>query len=525
MLKNNLRKHDFHILTAVILSLVFAAVTVFALSQKERLFMDEVLSYSRSTQPVLPADNYNIPYNATYTDPGQMFIENVLSVPKPFNFKDVYIQQRSDVHPPLYYYLLHFICSLFPGTFSIWYAGVINILFGILTLVMLGRIIRVFTDDRLTYVLSLTVYIFSHAIISQTVFLRMYIMLGFWITALTYLFIHDPLHEKDIRYYIYLFITTYCGISTHHHFLLFLASASFAYLLLLLKHRQYKIIMKHSLIITAALVCSYLSFPAMVHQIRHSDRAMEAVSNLQAPQNYPQRFQTMTHLLFANLFGPQYLPFTLLTLCGVPAFLKLSSHRSQTILILISAVIFYILITVTASFQIVRYFFPIYPLLIILVFFFICSLFRLFPRIQRVSPIIAFAIIFIGNISAYRHIPLEYLYTGYRNKLQELEQYQDTDCLYLVQNKKLQGAVFADYAELSKYKTLTLAVKEDLADAAALLRDKKELIVVTDSGYFYTSDTLSEEIGELLRQYGLPYHVTDLGMQTEFTHTYYCRQE
>ena len=68
-------------------------------------------------------------------------------------------------------------------------------------------------------------------------------------------------------------------------------------------------------------------------------------------------------------------------------------------------------------------------------------------------------------------------------------------------------------------------MKEDLADAAALLRDKKELIVVTDSGYFYTSDTLSEEIGELLRQYGLPYHVTDLGMLTEFTHTYYCRQE
>ena len=37
-----------------------------------------------------------------------------------FNYASVYYNQTQDVHPPLFYFLLHTVCSLFPGSFTKW---------------------------------------------------------------------------------------------------------------------------------------------------------------------------------------------------------------------------------------------------------------------------------------------------------------------------------------------------------------------------------------------------------------------
>ena len=518
-------KPSLHIVITVILSLVFAAVIFFSLSLKENLFMDEILSYFRANRPAMPDNRGVLPYNVMLTDLKTVLSDYLLTVSEPFNFRNVYIQETMNVHPPLYYYLLHFICSLFPGTFSIYYAGAINVLFGILTLILLGRIVRIFTNDPLTYTLSLTAYILSHAIICQVIFLRMYIMLGFWITALVYLFIHDPLQEKDIRYYIFLFITVYGGISTHYHFLLFLAPASLIYLIVLLKHRKYRIILWHTVTVCAAFLCAYLSFPYMLHQLTQTDRAAEAVHNLRASRIHTEYFHELASLLFANLFGPHYLLFILLAVTGCAVCLFQKEHRLQFLLTVLPLCIFYLLTTETISFMSVRYYFALYPVLIILFFLFIRALFTAVPRMNRIAPVLTFLILTLGNACAYRTVPMEYMFYGDSEKRQILAPYTDADCLFIMHRKDMQAPVYADIAELSEYNSLTLAAKDDLSQAAALLQDSQKLIVVTDDGYFYTSDTLLEEIQELLSKYGLPDQMTDLGSFTEFTHTYYCMRK
>ena len=37
-----------------------------------------------------------------------------------FDYASVYYNQTQDVHPPLFYFLLHTVCSLFPGSFTKW---------------------------------------------------------------------------------------------------------------------------------------------------------------------------------------------------------------------------------------------------------------------------------------------------------------------------------------------------------------------------------------------------------------------
>ena len=46
-----------------------------------------------------------------------------------FNIKNVFFNQKMETHTPLYYLIVKIICSLKKGTFSIWYALIINIIF------------------------------------------------------------------------------------------------------------------------------------------------------------------------------------------------------------------------------------------------------------------------------------------------------------------------------------------------------------------------------------------------------------
>ncbi len=66
-------------------------------------------------------------YESTY----DIFYNNYFAVKKNerFDYRKVWKNQKNDVHPPIYYILLHTICSFFPGKFSWWYAGSINIFF------------------------------------------------------------------------------------------------------------------------------------------------------------------------------------------------------------------------------------------------------------------------------------------------------------------------------------------------------------------------------------------------------------
>ena len=59
-----------------------------------------------------------------------------------FNYSGVYWHQRLDNHPLLYYSLVHTFCSLFPDSYSIGYALIINVMALLLIDVILIRIGR-----------------------------------------------------------------------------------------------------------------------------------------------------------------------------------------------------------------------------------------------------------------------------------------------------------------------------------------------------------------------------------------------
>lgn len=166
--------------------LYFGILTALIATQKTRLWeLDEVFSYGLSNYAgegiIMPIQD-----GVTYAPTTELF-RTYMTVDEKnaFRYDIVWQNQRDDVHPPLYYALLHTVCSFFPGQYSKWLAASINIVFALGVLYMTRKLLFLLTkDERLTFLASLA-FIFSAEILSMTTFFRMYIMAMFWCTALT----------------------------------------------------------------------------------------------------------------------------------------------------------------------------------------------------------------------------------------------------------------------------------------------------------------------------------------------------
>ena len=132
---------------------LFLILMIIKIAKKRDYHIDEIFSYGLSNQHAHLAFE-----EGQYESPIKLF-NNYLTANKNsrFNFTRVWENQAKDIHPPFYYILLHSICSLFPGKFSRWYAGSINIFFALLSLYTLRKLVLNLTNnnEEITYIVSL----------------------------------------------------------------------------------------------------------------------------------------------------------------------------------------------------------------------------------------------------------------------------------------------------------------------------------------------------------------------------------
>ena len=97
---------------------------------KQESNMDELGSYgqanSSESSVVLSKDSENWDYANMWVSSSHIKDYLTVSDNEIFAYGHIYRTLEWDVHPPLFYYILHFVCSLFPNTFSYWYGIVIN---------------------------------------------------------------------------------------------------------------------------------------------------------------------------------------------------------------------------------------------------------------------------------------------------------------------------------------------------------------------------------------------------------------
>ena len=237
-----------------------------------------------------------------------------------FDFAKVKLSQSWDVHPPLYYYLLHIACSLTPNLFSKWQGLIVNmaafamgqILLVCLVLMMCRHLGCSSRSCRSAALWTAGLWGFCPAAISMVMFIRMYS----WLTALVLLsailhvrmaglMMYEPVHTKakSILLFIASGLVTLAGFLTHYYFLVYLFFEGIWTLILCLRRKKIKTAFAYTAVQTAALSLAVLYYPACLSHIFRGYRGRQAQEALLDLKSLQERIAFFSSVINRFVFG------------------------------------------------------------------------------------------------------------------------------------------------------------------------------------------------------------------------------
>ena len=248
-----------------IISLVYVG------TQKVGLHIDETYSYILSNsydadRVVNATDLWN-----TWLD-GDAFRELLtVEAGEQFAYDTVYNNNAQDAHPPLYYFLLHTLCSFVPGVFSPWIGIIMNIVFAVLTQIVLYKLSYEITGSSLWSVVPVVLYGSMKAFVDTTVFIRMYSLMTLFTVLL--LWQHYRLITKEKKYtsIIWCGVLTFLGTFTHYYFAVFAFFLAVAVCIFLLVRKYWKSFFIYAGSMLSGVILVFALYPAGISQISGSE--------------------------------------------------------------------------------------------------------------------------------------------------------------------------------------------------------------------------------------------------------------
>ena len=189
------------------------------------------------------------------------------------NYFSVYYNQARDVHPPLFYFLVHFVSTIFYGQFSKYIIFTINLVFFVGTLWIIKKIMEKL-DIKKMAIPTMILYGASMGCISTVMFQRMYMMLTFF--SVLYLYLTIKFVQEDFKIekkYPWIF-TILFGFLTQYYFCIYIV---FVFLLVsayLLTKKEYQKLGCYFLVHVIAAVIGILFYPASIYHIFFSYRGL-----------------------------------------------------------------------------------------------------------------------------------------------------------------------------------------------------------------------------------------------------------
>lgn len=236
---------------------------------KEGYFVDELWSYGL-------ANSYYHPH--IFSDEamendwlGAEYFKTYIEVEEGerFTFGSVVYNMANDAHPPMYFFILHAICSFFPGTFSKWYGIVPNMVYFLLSQILLRRLSGKLFKSKWLALLPCIVWGFSPAAVSFVIFIRMY-MLSTMCGLLTLNLHMDLMEEKKNRpvlMWFLVFSVSFFGYMCHYFYFIFAFFVSAFYMLYLLVQKNWKRMIWYTSAMGGSLLLTAVAFPMAFIQV------------------------------------------------------------------------------------------------------------------------------------------------------------------------------------------------------------------------------------------------------------------
>ena len=413
-----------------------------------------------------------------------------------FNYFSVYYNQSRDVHPPLFYGLVHLVSSFALGMFSKYIIFIINLAFFILTCYYIRKIFILFNKKWLG-ILAILLYGLSMGAASTVIFLRMYSMITFFSIAYLYLNLRILKNNFDIRRSDKwkLFGIVLLGFLTQYYFCIFALIVFIIMSIYMLMKKQYRIWGGYFLVHLLTAILGIVIFPASIYHIFFSYRGAGAVEGsmniIEAIQFYGTRLCEAFSINNVLIFLLVALTIIAVIVRAIVKIVKKEKIAKlyQYILITVPTLIYFIFVAkiapdVEAKYA-VRYVMPILPEIAII---FVLALYRVFSN-KNIGFVVTASAVAIISINGMITNEPKYLYRGYQNYLDIAEEYKDLNFVYAVDNAFTQLTSLPEFMVYNKSLILNmnydkldfLATDEELQSQDKFVKKIKKWMNVEDT--------------------------------------------
>ena len=448
----------------IIIILILIGIRVYFGYQKEDFFMDETFSYTLMNMKEGAGMIQTAPeFNNIWISGDK--IKNMLVVSKDevLRYDIVYYNQTQDVHPPLYYFLLHTASALSFGNFTKWTGIILNIIIFVgicAVLYIIGK--KIFKSTIWAFVL-VAIYGVSTGAIFSTLFIRMYELLILFVLLYLNKIIdilkmnvieNKNISKKDIIQLVTIFVL---GMLTHYHFIIISVLISLVlFIIMLFKKVKISRICTYVGINILGLLIYSAIYPSFYTHMFGTQRGTESTGNLLNLADYADRIKRGINVFDVNIFGeagkiiiPIFILFITLAVIkkilenGLKKVEEKDGKKEETEcidkyilgIVIISTIIYFMLVGKIVPFMSIRYFLIIVPLIhIVLVYIFKFVMETLVKKeILRISMVV---IIILGYmlISLTVAEKNEFLYKGSNNMYKEIEKTGVKDYIYYYNN-------------------------------------------------------------------------------------------
>lgn len=514
-----LTKNKYTIILVILIILQIANI-IFWGSKKEGYHIDEVFSYGLSNGyydpfPYYETDDYFMVWHDV-----EFFTDYVMvSEEHRFAYDSVWYNQAEDVHPPLFYALLHTVCSFFPETFSNWYAISVNIIFSVLNIILLYKIACfVFKEKKEWALLVCAVYGFSAGCVSNAIYLRMYVMVTFFVLLFMLLHVYVYEQEKYKLYFPLIALATILGTLTHYYFYVFAFFVSAFFCLYLLFGKKWKEFCGYVVSMFGGIGISIMIFPAALKHIFVGYRGTEAVDNLANGNLFGKISEYITYVNLELLGG--YLRYIILMVVVAVIVLVIKNWANlksikldgtvmkdylhdfgkwirteyANISFAVAAIAYAALVASMSTISANRYIFPVYPLIVLYLTWLAYSLAANFMSKKETVLALVSVIWALMLVSQYKNCYVDYLYKGYGAIQEKVAEHSDSDTFYIGNNTH---PIYRDMIFLAKAKRFICVPVSTLEES---LQEIKPDVVSTDSLIYIYKENKDEEVLAVIRE-------------------------
>ena len=302
MIRSFLKENKKWICLMTLIMMLQLVVASYFCMQKQGFHYDEYYSYYSSNVTFGLA-----PTNREWKDVAEIASEFVVREGEGFRYGLVKTMQSFDVHPPLYYMILHTICSFFPGVFSKWFGLGLNLgLFVVCYWLLAYLSYHVFHKKKEMALITCLLFGFQVGVLSGITFIRMYMLLTMW--CLLAMIWHIPTWNGKMRFTIkntiVLWALVTLGFLTHYYFavfLFFLAAYTCLYNWWIKKDFKGSVI--YGVVVCAGMATAVLYYPSCLSHIFRGYRGTEATGAFFDLDNTVFRIRFFTDLMNQSVFG------------------------------------------------------------------------------------------------------------------------------------------------------------------------------------------------------------------------------